>query len=779
MPLLHWPLALTLSIFSAHAADSGVSVTPEELCQGGESILHESREPLILTYCERGQIVRREIFFKNSKQISSLQLYENGHLSEQISYSTSGNMGSKQRFKFLGANHWIREKIDVYGDDAGSIESREELINFNPYEGLDLDYQVIKRWFFSLKPHFHVEYVDLYSQEDQKRPFGKETYSDSGELLSVIKFTYEGSSEKPIAFTEEKLDGSSLEYALYEPFTPEETWANSDLDQVDIQKRRDNLKSQNRFKFAIIDSGYDYNHIELAHQWWQNPLDPLDGIDNDGNGWVDDVFGWEQVRDIGLPTESSTSLARDQRPLSHGTHVAHIATRDLFGAALIGFAGDYTRPSYIKKISEFIKTHQIKIVNMSLGLPSDIRNNMGLRDAVNAYKKMVADNPQTLFVFAAGNSAVDIDEYSNRQWPANIKGKNTLTVGALNTDHLDPKHYDSYELAYYSNFGVKNVDILAPGTGIEAASLGGGLIKHSGTSMASPFMVNLALKLWMEFPTLLASEVREIFIESAYQMSSKPKVLAGGFANLQAARELAKKFVIEKRAKKIEGKKTVLSGPNCWNSALYMSGVNKGIHHTTGEEFRFLIESPLCKRVESPQLGDVIALRRVSKSGSILRGALFSEVHAYTYLESDQVLSKNGTDADVAYEKTNLEEVFNFYQRADKRACKISGIPREHCNLIKEYYRCHSLAESFEDPAVQTLYQKVVALEERVGEGYFLEESRVRAQAFKSDIQNSVDQLQEELASLIPEGDSGPNNALQFLSDYLEYRLASTRVTQF
>lgn len=761
----------------------GASMTPAELCAAGESVLHETGGPRILTYCEQGQIARREIFFKNSKQVSSLELYKNSHLVEVKSFSTSGKLGSHHRYEYLGPNHWIREKIHLSGEDVGKPQRREELINFNPYEGLDLDYQVIKEWSFDSKPLFHVKYADLFTLEDQKRPYAKETYSERGELLSTIYFKYEGSSERPMAYEERFPSGELRSYELYTPFAPSDTWRQANLSIVETQKRWANLNNSQRFKIAIIDSGFDYNHLELAHQWWQNPKDKLDGLDNDGNGWTDDVFGWDQVRDIGLPSESSTNLARDYRPLSHGTHVAHIASRNLWGAALIGFAGDYTQADYIKKISKFIKEHEIKLVNMSLGLPSDIRNNMGLRDAVNAYKKMVADNPQTLFIFAAGNASSNIDEYKNRQWPANIKGSNTLTVGALDTDEYEDSKFDQYQLAWYSNYGEKNVDILAPGTGVEAASLGGGLIKHSGTSMASPYMVNLVAKLWMEYPEFSASEVREIFMKSAYPMKPRPQVIAGGFAHLKAARELAKEIMLERLARALKNKKSALSGPNCWNSALYLSRLTSGIHHTTDTEFRYIIESPLCQKVEIPKSGDVIALRRVGSSGRILRGPLFSEVHGYTYLNTDRALSKNGTDASVGYDVLANDEVLKYYQRTDKRSCKINGIPREHCNLVREYYRCDSL-ESFllKHPwptnAHRTFYEKLTRLEQEVGKRYLDDQSREDAKAFKQFIQNEVGALRVELEQLSAQELTLSREGV-FLMELMDMRLESLRVTQF
>src|SRR5690606_3748003 len=149
-----------------------------------------------------------------------------------------------------------------------------------------------------------------YENGVRSRPVGKEIYSIDGELLSTIRFEYQShAAEKPFAFSEYK-DGELIRsYQLYTPFEPQKTWRDHQLPASEVARRQENQKRSDRFLMAIIDSGFDYNHIELAHQWWNNPLEKRDGIDNDGNGWVDDIFGWDQVSDSGLPSESSTNLA--------------------------------------------------------------------------------------------------------------------------------------------------------------------------------------------------------------------------------------------------------------------------------------------------------------------------------------------------------------------------------------------------------------------------------------------------------------------------------------
>ncbi|MBX3040365.1 MAG: S8 family serine peptidase, partial [Bdellovibrionaceae bacterium] len=134
------------------------------------------------------------------------------------------------------------------------------------------------------------------------------------------------------------------------------------------------------------------------------------------------------------------------------------------------------------------------------------------------------------------------DIYKNRQYPANFTSPNVLKVASAETDRLDPSRLRTYKLSSWSNFGKANVDILAPGAHISAARLGGGLVVHSGTSMASPYMAHEAARLWMMFPSLTATQVREIFIKSAAPLDEQPLVLSGGIVDFEAAVRTAREM---------------------------------------------------------------------------------------------------------------------------------------------------------------------------------------------------------------------------------------------
>lgn len=632
-------------------------------------------------------------YFSDGTSVSREFHYQGDTLTDVRVFSLSGKNTAWIKWKKLDNGHWLREGVDP---EVGFLKSREEIIlnpGVKPRDASLKNILRVKEWVLSKRLEKIPTTVEIFT-DNPKLPSSKlilKIGEDSlDQVHSRINYFYKKGADRPYAFEEIK-DGVVIsDFQLYEDFDPEGVWEKSDLSEEEISKRRQNLNQKDKFLVAIIDSGFDYNHIDLAHHWYMNNLDPLDGIDNDGNGWVDDFLGWEREQGVGLPTESSTKIHDSWRPMSHGTHVAHIAVRDLWGVGLIGFAGDYTNLDYLKRISRFLKDHQVKVVNMSLGLPADIRNLMGLRDTKYILQDMVKDNPQTLFIVAAGNSepGVNIDDRLNFQYPANIKGNNIITVGSTNSSTIDWDIVDDYSLANFSNFGNQYVDILAPGQDVVAASLGGGEIAHSGTSMATPYMVNEVVRLWQKFPEFSAAEIKGFFLKSAYRLPSAPLVKTEGLVNYQEAINLAKEERMKRRWDEARSMTLDQNGPNCWNSALYLSGIVNEIREVPNNEFRSVIESQRCQEVAEPITGDIVALRRTGAEGRPLKYALHSEVHAYTYQDEDNGLTKNGFSKKAPYIEQTHNQIYHLYKNVNRKDCRILGVPKEYCHLNTFYYRC-------------------------------------------------------------------------------------------
>ena len=228
---------------------------------------------------------------------------------------------------------------------------------------------------------------------------------------------------------------------------------------------------------AVIDTGVDYTHPDLAANMWINPNEiPGDGLDNDNNGYVDDVQGYDFVNRDGDPMD-------DQ---GHGTHVAGTIGAD--GDNGLGISG----------INWNVQIMALKILDASgWGEQSDaieaiqyaIDNGANITNASwggDPYSQALYDviasgrDVDHIFVAAAGNgNELGIGQNNDAvpYYPASYNLDNIVTVSA--TD-------DSDRLGGFSNYGYTTVDLAAPGVDILSTVPGGGYGLNSGTSMAAP-----------------------------------------------------------------------------------------------------------------------------------------------------------------------------------------------------------------------------------------------------------------------------------------------------
>ncbi|RMH00160.1 MAG: hypothetical protein D6706_04410 [Chloroflexi bacterium] len=205
---------------------------------------------------------------------------------------------------------------------------------------------------------------------------------------------------------------------------------------------------------AVIDTGVDYNHPELSNQIWLNAGEiPNNGIDDDGNGYVDDVRGWDFVQNDNAPMDFN----------EHGTHVAGIIgaagnnATGVVGACwrarimplrVLNSVGSGTTADIVAAI-DYARLNGAKIINMSLGGPGGSPGDLMDTAIANANAAGI------LVVAAAGNDGSNNDVIP--QYPASYTQPNIIAVAA--TDQNDA-------LATFSNYGATSVDIGAPGMNI-------------------------------------------------------------------------------------------------------------------------------------------------------------------------------------------------------------------------------------------------------------------------------------------------------------------------
>ncbi len=275
---------------------------------------------------------------------------------------------------------------------------------------------------------------------------------------------------------------------------------------------------------AIIDSGIDREHPDLASQLWHNPVeaDGLAGVDDDGNGYVDDVTGWDFTDAPGLPGEGDFRF-RDPDPddeSGHGTHVAGIVAAVAPGVRVMvlraGFTvsgSGYLEDDDIAAAAVYAVDQGADILNMSFGDPvfSPV-----IGDVVR-----YARSAGCLVVAAVGNEGNDEVFYPARM-------EEVVAVAAAD---------DEGQPLAFSNWGY-SVDIAAPGLAVHGPVPGGGYAERSGTSMAAAHVSGVAAVTWSRQPQLTAGQVRGALANRALDIVAQgwDRWSGAGLVQMAAAR---------------------------------------------------------------------------------------------------------------------------------------------------------------------------------------------------------------------------------------------------
>ncbi|HKF20424.1 MAG TPA: S8 family serine peptidase [Candidatus Angelobacter sp.] len=293
---------------------------------------------------------------------------------------------------------------------------------------------------------------------------------------------------------------------------------------------------------AVVDTGIDYNHPDIAANVWINTQEiPNNGIDDDGNGFIDDVRGWDFIgANCGSPTQGNDPIDH----FGHGTHVAGtIAAVGNNGIGIIGIAW-HAQVMAVKGLDDsgcgldstlapaiqYAAHNGADVINASWGGQGTSQT---LEDAIQfAYSLGV------VFVAAAGNSSEDALNF----FPAN--SPEAITVAAS-----DP--FDGF--ANFSNFGSK-IDVTAPGVDVLSLRAAGSLLgpivdndytRLSGTSMATPHVAGTAALILSQHPTYAPEDVRQALRASASPIGTPGWDLQFGYGIVNATAALALPGVLE------------------------------------------------------------------------------------------------------------------------------------------------------------------------------------------------------------------------------------------
>jgi hypothetical protein len=289
---------------------------------------------------------------------------------------------------------------------------------------------------------------------------------------------------------------------------------------------------------AVIDSGVDYSHPDLAANMWVNQSEKYGqpGVDDDGNGWVDDIHGINAIANTASPGNPMDDNG-------HGTHVA--GTIGAVGNNEAGVVGvnwavsiigvKFLRSNGSGSLYDSVRAiDYVTDLKLYQGVDVVLSNNSwgggsGFHSLQTAIER--AGSAGILFVAAAGNEGKNID--TSVSYPAAYPMSNIVSVAAID---------QAGRLASFSNYGVSNVDIAAPGVQIASTYPNGGYRYLQGTSMASPHVAGALALLKSRAPGLNASQLRDILYATGQPLAALSGVIKTGktvdmFAMLNAADE--------------------------------------------------------------------------------------------------------------------------------------------------------------------------------------------------------------------------------------------------
>lgn len=297
------------------------------------------------------------------------------------------------------------------------------------------------------------------------------------------------------------------DFRLYATATPNDpglasTWGLSNSRSVGVDigaKQAWDFGTSSSVVVAVIDSGIDYNHVDLAANIWRNTDEIAgNGRDDDGNGYVDDIRGWNFVSDNNNPMDDN----------GHGTHIAGTigaVGNNATGVAGINWSIQMMPLKFLARDGsgllsdaiaaiDYARVNGAKIINASWGGGGF---SSALQSAIQRFQ-----NAGGIFVAAAGNEGSNNAVVAS--YPANYNLTNIVSVASsTSTDGLSS----------FSNYGT-NVDIAAPGSNIYSTLPGNRYGSMSGTSMATPHVAGAMALLWGQNPSVTARQLIDAVMQN-------------------------------------------------------------------------------------------------------------------------------------------------------------------------------------------------------------------------------------------------------------------------
>lgn len=443
-------------------------------------------------------------------------------------------ISKKTHLDYSLKHSFVKERPDLYGvepdsvdtvnlDDNNEDSSGKELIilknKMNPSEFANVlrDKRVLDDIEY-IQPDFKMGLNSLktswLASENDPLHINLEL-PDNPEGTPALNTDEESNTEGDLkGITEETTNGTTTEQ------TGEEVLENSIPEERDTTEPAIiNQLSKNKVLVAVIDTGIDITHPDLESSIYTNKNEiPNNSIDDDGNGLIDDVHGWNFVDASSSVYDESLGLEQ-----AHGTHIAGIIAglsnadqnikpnENIEILPLQVFSNGTAYTSDIIAAIEYAEMMGARVVNCSFG-SSDY--NMALKEAI--------ENSNMLFICSAGNARTDLDKTAI--YPACFDLANIINVTSCNADG---------GLSYFSNYSKDLVDIAALGRDITSTLPNGKYGIQNGTSMSTAVISSLAGNVLTIDGSLISSELKERLIDTTDRLSNlSESIIEGRQANV-------------------------------------------------------------------------------------------------------------------------------------------------------------------------------------------------------------------------------------------------------
>ncbi|MBI9016556.1 MAG: S8 family serine peptidase [Phycisphaerae bacterium] len=438
------------------------------------------------------------------------------------------HINSSSLHEILSHSSWATAELTIITAASETSQSNTGPVNntitpftMNPNNDANVNEQILQRWqditrstlrpptlnlqtptnpFINNKP---TELLIVYKGQNQLKKISGNTNINT--LLANPEIEAVAPNLKVFSYSMPPTKLIDVQWALKNQFKP-----NND---IGWEKAVGKVNASQLPLIGVVDSQIDINDPRLKNVIWQNSREiPSNGIDDDRNGYIDDVNGYNF-------TNASGVVYRNSSKFSHGSFIASIiagqftnSPADVVGvvpeARIISAVAlnnaDNIDPwnsqgqlDNVIKAIEYTADQGARVINLSFGVQVD-------KDQLQQLNKLpIWDQLQAkgvILVCAAGNSDLDNDEYP--VFPASLPRENIISVMATDPQGGLGKSYDPISKSWenFTNYGVKSVDIAAPGTLILGISGPGQTQLMSGTSYSAAIVTGVTAAIWSQNP---------------------------------------------------------------------------------------------------------------------------------------------------------------------------------------------------------------------------------------------------------------------------------------